>query len=215
MRFICSPAKAARRICLGRFLSRYLLVVLTFGAGDPCRRAGSQGRFQVLRFNSHCPAANEGSSTSRFQSPPHRVLNARLSACACAIPDYDKRWIHGPERCAAGAPNGYGLYDMCENVHEWCSDWYGRDYYATSPELNPRGPESSSRRVSRGGSWRHQVRISRCAARSSIVPLSSPVWHRGAVREGSRVARRLSNFFVGVRPEPAISAAISARNFTR
>ena len=85
-------------------------------------------------------------------------------------PDYDSRWIHGPERRAGGAPNGYGLYDICENVHEWCSDWYGRDYYAMSPERNPRGPESGSRRVSRGGSWRHQVKISRCAARSSIPP---------------------------------------------
>ena len=85
-------------------------------------------------------------------------------------PDYERRWINGPERRAGGAPNGYGLYDICENVHEWCSDWYERDYYAKSPERNPRGPESGSRRVSRGGSWRHQVRISRCAARSSIPP---------------------------------------------
>jgi formylglycine-generating enzyme required for sulfatase activity len=85
-------------------------------------------------------------------------------------PDYEKRWINGPERCASGAPNGFGLHDMCENVHEWCSDWYGSDYYAKSPERNPRGPDSGSRRVSRGGSWRHRVKISRCAARSSIPP---------------------------------------------
>ena len=31
---------------------------------------------------------------------------------------------------------------MCDNVHEWCSDWYAPDYYAGSPERNPRGPES-------------------------------------------------------------------------
>jgi formylglycine-generating enzyme required for sulfatase activity len=85
-------------------------------------------------------------------------------------PEYDKRWINGPERCAGSAPNGYGLYDICENVHEWCGDWYARDYYAMSPERDPRGPETGSRRVSRGGSWRHQVKISRCAARSSIAP---------------------------------------------
>jgi formylglycine-generating enzyme required for sulfatase activity len=80
-------------------------------------------------------------------------------------PDYDR-----PMPVARGVPNAFGLYDMCENVHEWCSDWYDANYYAQSPERNPRGPESGSRRSSRGGSWRHQIKISRCAARSSIPP---------------------------------------------
>ena len=35
---------------------------------------------------------------------------------------------------------------------------------------NPRGPASGVRRASRGGSWRHAVTISRCAARSKIDP---------------------------------------------
>lgn len=69
-------------------------------------------------------------------------------------PDYATRWLHGPEPCGGGAPNGYGLYDICENVHEWCSDWY----------------QTGARRASRGGSWRHRVKISRCAARSSLPP---------------------------------------------
>ena len=85
-------------------------------------------------------------------------------------PDYDARWRAGPEPVARGAPTASGLYDICENVHEWCSDWYGADYYGVSPERNPGGPATGSRRVSRGGSWRHQIKISRCAARSSIPP---------------------------------------------
>ena len=76
----------------------------------------------------------------------------------------------GPVKVARGVPNAFGLYDMCENVHEWCSDWYDASYYAHSPDRNPRGPDSGTRRASRGGSWRHQIKISRCAARSSIPP---------------------------------------------
>jgi len=79
-------------------------------------------------------------------------------------------WKSGPEPVGLAAPNEYGLYNMCDNVHEWCSDWYSADYYEVSPERNPHGPETGERRASRGGSWRHHVKISRCAARSSIPP---------------------------------------------
>ena len=87
-----------------------------------------------------------------------------------SLPDYDKRWKTGPEPVAQSEPNAFGLYDICANVHEWCSDWYQPNYYAASPERNPRGPESGERRASRGGSWRHHIKITRCAARSSIPP---------------------------------------------
>jgi formylglycine-generating enzyme required for sulfatase activity len=84
--------------------------------------------------------------------------------------NYAARWLDGPEPAGTSAPNGYGLYDMCENVHEWCSDWYDPRYYDYSPAENPRGPETGTRRASRGGAWRHHIKIARCAARSSIPP---------------------------------------------
>ena len=86
------------------------------------------------------------------------------------IPDYASRWKSGPEPAGLYAPNAYGLYNLGDNVHEWCADWYDADYYSVSPERNPQGPPSSSRRASRGGSWRHHIKVTRTAARSSIPP---------------------------------------------
>jgi len=89
-----------------------------------------------------------------------------------SLPDYAMRWKSGPEPVGRYAPNAFGLYDISENVHEWCNDWYQPDYYAISPDRNPRGPETGKRRSSRGGSWRHHIKVTRCAARSSIPPES-------------------------------------------
>jgi sulfatase modifying factor 1 len=76
----------------------------------------------------------------------------------------------GPARVGTNEPNGFGLYDMSEGVHEWCSDYYDYQYYRYSPEQNPPGPLTGKRRASRGGSWRHRIKFSRCAARSSLPP---------------------------------------------
>jgi sulfatase modifying factor 1 len=86
------------------------------------------------------------------------------------LPDYAARWKTGPEPVGLYAPNRYGLFNMGDNIHEWCADWYDAHYYEVSPERNPPGPASGTRRASRGGSWRHHIKASRCAARSSIPP---------------------------------------------
>jgi formylglycine-generating enzyme len=86
------------------------------------------------------------------------------------LPDYAGRWKNGPEPVGLYATNAYGFCNLGDNVHEWCADWYDAGYYAASPERDPKGPADTGRRASRGGSWRHHVKVSRCAARSSIPP---------------------------------------------
>jgi formylglycine-generating enzyme required for sulfatase activity len=78
--------------------------------------------------------------------------------------------LDGPHVPFPECANGYGLFCMAENVHEWCSDWYGAGYYARSPAESPAGPATGTRRASRGGAWRHSQKTTRVTARSSIPP---------------------------------------------
>jgi formylglycine-generating enzyme len=84
--------------------------------------------------------------------------------------EYFKGEWNSPRPAGGWKPNGFGLLNMGDNVHEWCLDWYAENYYVVSPERNPPGPEEGTRRISRGGSWRHLVKASRAAHRSSLPP---------------------------------------------
>lgn len=72
---------------------------------------------------------------------------------------------HLPERVK---PNPFGLRNMVGNVSEFCSDWYSSDAYSGYPVgvlKDPKGPETGTEHVIRGGSYLDMAGNLRSASR--------------------------------------------------
>jgi formylglycine-generating enzyme required for sulfatase activity len=101
-------------------------------------------------------------------------------ALSSTLANFDGRFPFGgapkggsPERPSAVgsyAKNAFGLADMHGNVWEWCSDWYGDNYYGVSPAADPPGPAVGTARVLRGGGWSNEARSCQSAFRGKGAP---------------------------------------------
>ncbi len=65
-------------------------------------------------------------------------------------------------------PNPFGLFDIHGLVNEWVQDYF--DAYPSTPQDDPKGPDSGSLRVFRGGSAFSDAEELRSAARGAALP---------------------------------------------
>jgi formylglycine-generating enzyme required for sulfatase activity len=88
--------------------------------------------------------------------------DATRAIFAAAVPD------------ACGKRTASGVKDMpldlTGNVAEWCADWFSDAYYLASPVKDPKGPETGTLRVVRGGAWNDAVQDLQTHVRKSAAP---------------------------------------------
>ncbi len=112
-----------------------------FFEGDPKRLSGEGLRSRIF-----------GADTSHISSHTVYAIN---SGGKTREPFYTKA-------------NPWGLRNMTGNVFEYCSNWYSADAYAQTESIitDPKGPDSGTEHVIRGGSYLSEAADLRSASRA-------------------------------------------------
>jgi formylglycine-generating enzyme required for sulfatase activity len=139
------------------------------------RKAGKIGRELKYRL----PTEAEWEYSCRGRAPSYKVFHFGNSLSSRQA-NFDgnnpyggagkDKYLERTTRTGSYEKNAFGLYDMHGNVWEWCSDWYDKDFYASSPRRDPAGPSRGSHRVLRGGSWYYYGGFCRSAYRFRFAP---------------------------------------------
>jgi formylglycine-generating enzyme required for sulfatase activity len=125
------------------------------GYGDPTRSSRPVLGVSWEQAQTYCawqskrlPTEAEWEKAARGAAP-----DVRLHPWGDRYPDPDElRWC--PQDTDVGQPtidiSPFGVRDMVSGAPEWVSDWYDADYYAVSPDADPKGPVTGNQHVVRG-----------------------------------------------------------------
>ncbi|OBY74360.1 formylglycine-generating enzyme family protein [Acinetobacter gyllenbergii] len=122
-------------------------------AQDYCQWLGTQLK---LPMGLPTEAQWEYVARNRGQNVLYATDNGKFDE-ATNIPTFERRSVFSAKYLTSRTlsnpgqfkPTPLGFYDLISENYEWMQDWYDRNYYAHSPEHNPQGPASGSKKVLR------------------------------------------------------------------
>ena len=80
-----------------------------------------------------CRRKPNGSAPRAAASKARSTPGVTTRRCAPGLPSPWSGKSTARVRSAKSRPTAYGIFDLGENVHEWCADWFDKDYYASLP----------------------------------------------------------------------------------
>jgi len=138
---------------------------------DFCRRLSAIPEEQHARRIYRLPTEAEWEYACRAGTTTHWYCGDDQATLA-ETGRLDEKFVDA--MCPVGRfkPNPWRLFDMHGSLWQWCSDWFGADYYSQSPSHDPTGPSTGQYRVLRGGAFKNCDALScRSASRNHVTPL--------------------------------------------
>ncbi len=114
----------------------------------------------------------------------YRIASSIRTDSHARFADWRIDYPGGTHEVGLGKPNYFGIYNLNDNVNEYCWDWYQDGYYYKSPEIDPKGPETGNYRTMRRGHWKCSAVVCRIYRRICILPIEN------SYTDGFRVVRK-------------------------